>query len=124
MNEEHAMATKIEKRTNHVKPSTPALVVPLKVASPPAMQHYYGDFFTSGADRPPEPEPADEYDRTLLAEAGRISCHARMAVYRGDVQAAGMLRDAARLLDLFQQRQNARGAAEDARKPSRKAARR
>jgi hypothetical protein len=101
---------------------TPAQAVPLKVAAPPSMQHYFGQFFPSRSGEPGA-APADEYDATLLAEAGRISCHARLAVSSGDVQAAGMLRDAARLIDLYQQRQNARAEDDEARRQARKAAR-
>jgi hypothetical protein len=101
------------------------LAVPLTVAAPPSMQHYLGQYFGKG-DRSSREEPADEYARTLLAEAGRISYHGHLAVYSGNVgaasDAAGMMRDAARLLDLYEQRQRARDAADEARRQARKAA--
>jgi hypothetical protein len=61
---------------------TPALAVPLKAAAPPSMQHYYGQFFQSRGGSP-SAVPADEYDRTLLAEAGRLSCHGHLELYGG-----------------------------------------
>jgi hypothetical protein len=69
--------------------------------------------------------PLDEYDLTLQEEAYRLAYHAKATISKGEHDAAaGMLRDAARLLDLLGQRQRAKQQAEDAAKSKhRKAAR-
>lgn len=104
-----------------------ALVAPLQ---PWALSHYGGRFFkgtlpceSCGAASVSHVEPADEYDLTLQREAARLAYHARAEINRGHADfAAGMLRDAARLLDLLGQRQGVRSDAELARRPRRKAA--
>lgn len=98
-----------------------ALVAPLQ---PWACSHYDGHFFkgtlpceSCGDAAVHQTEPDDPYDRTLQREARRIVEHASCEIGRGHyfhvASAAGMLRDAARLLDLLGQRQRARDAAEE-----------
>jgi len=90
----------------------------------PAAQHnssYYFKaampYYRHGMQAP----PADEYERTLADEAKRIIYHADSEIHEGDpLAAAGMLRDAARLMDLWEQRKRARWDAAEARKAQRK----
>ena len=82
----------------------------------PAQSHYTGHYFKNvmpcqscGAAEVREVQPMDEYEQTLRDEASRLASYARDEIDAGSVvEAAGMLRDAARLLDLWRQRARAR----------------
>jgi hypothetical protein len=111
------------------KSNAAALVAPLQ---PSGLSHYGGHFFkgtlpceSCGAASVSYVDLVDEYDRTLQREARRIVEHASDEINRGMAgNAAGMLRDAARLLDLLGQRQSARDQAKDEAKDARLLARR
>src|SRR2546426_7642011 len=104
-----------------------------EAGSIPALHPYAGSHFPAavacascgGSARHGLKEPpADEYEEVLADEAGRLVEHAQREIWDGHaIDAAGMLRDAARLLDLLEQRRRARNAAQDAALSRRKAAR-
>ena len=92
---------------------------------PPMALEYAGHFFRdalpcehcgAASNKGKTTEPADPYDRTLLNEARRVIHHAGCGLAGAGadslavLNSAGMLRDAARLLDLLMERHRAREA--------------
>src|SRR5882762_5706544 len=97
-----------------------------EAGSIPASHHFYGSYFPAAtccascggrARHGEKTPPSDEYEMALAGEAGRLVEHAQSVIWDGNaVASAGMLRDAARLLDLLEARMRTRRDAEDAAK--------
>ena len=60
---------------------------------------------------------ADPYDQALRNSAGRLAYHAHVQILHDGLDPAGMLREAALLLDLLREREIARSVARGTRKP-------
>lgn len=121
------MAKTIEKKKPAVKAEP--LTAPLE---PVSLQYNPAAFHANttpcracGAGQSPRDEPHDLYDLTLRNEAARVIHHAsaRVGSISDANETAGMLRDAARLLDLLGARQRAREAVDEAARDAREARR-
>lgn len=104
-------------KKNRSRKPTQAQIIPLRGAQ----QHYGGHYFRNvmpcrscGEAAVGWQQPTDEHERTLQEEAHRLAHHGSTEIIAANpVEAAGMLRDAARLLDLWAQRQQARDDAQE-----------